>query len=56
MNRSVKDTIIRLSVLAITMIPYRRKKENGTVVCQSLLFRYEYDPSKKPALKLQKNK
>lgn len=56
MKATLRDDLIRLSALAITMIPYRWAKEGETIVCWSLLFRYEYNKSKKPALKLQKNK
>lgn len=55
MKASTK-TLIRLTALAIAMIPYRWQREGETTVCRSLLFRYEYNKSNKPALSLQKNK
>lgn len=56
MKASHRDILIRLAALTVAMIPYRWKKEGETTVCRSLLFRYEYDQTKKPALKVQKNK
>lgn len=56
MKASVRDNLIRLTALAVTMIPYRYRHSGETKVYESLLFRYTYDRSKKPALNLQKNK
>lgn len=56
MKASLRDNLIRLGALAITMIPYRWGKEGETMVYRSLLFRYEYNQLNKPALKVQRNK
>lgn len=56
MKTETKAALIRLTALAIAMIPYRWKKEGETTLCRSLLFRYEYDRRKAPALKIKRNK
>ena len=54
MKESTK-TIIRTAVLIACMIPYRAKRENDRVTCESLLLKYDWDKTAAPALTIRRN-